>query len=72
MTKEEIRQCAIECDGLYSTMCDICFDEDTGTCDCPYYSLATSCNCSTIFGYEHGFKDGFEEAKRLFCPVVPQ
>lgn len=76
MTREEIRQKAVECGKAFETMCvskEYETDEELNTiCHCEYYGFGEDVSCPAMYGYEHGFADGVEEGKRetTWIPVT--
>lgn len=67
MTREEIRQKAIECGKSFGMMCrskeSEVDDKLNAICHCEY-NVANVASCATVYGYEHGFADGVEEGKK--------
>lgn len=71
MTKEEIRQRAIECGKIFDAMCkckECETDEEFNTiCHCEYNEVASVTYCAAVYGYEHGFAEGIEEGIHKFA-----
>lgn len=72
MTKEKIRQKAIECGKNFRTMClsNITFDSNFNA-QCAYNCQYTGLKrCDVVYGYEHGFDNGVKEGEKQKSDII--